>query len=118
MWSNSANDVTRRRFFRLLVLDLHELLPPYDTYLPTRSLDLMTIRNRVYERYYRSLEHFLEDVGLVFSNCRAYNKPDTEYVACANKLTAFVAARARALQAATATPVVQQQRNTSSSSPQ
>lgn len=79
---------------------------PVPSFRPPAT-DLSLIRRRVLEtqtppRYYRSLEHFLQDVGLVFSNCRAYNKPDTEYVACANKLQAFVTARVRAMQAAAA----------------
>ena len=69
---------------------------------PLSAADLSLIRSRVTARHYRSLEHFLEDVSLVFANCRAYNKPDTEYVACANKLQAFVAARVRAMQSSAA----------------
>ncbi len=42
---------------------------------------------------YGSLEHFLADVTLMTRNCRAFNRPDSEYVACANKLEAFLRAR-------------------------
>ena len=35
-------------------------------------------------------------------NCRAYNSPDTEYVACANKMHAFLNARLRDVQQAAA----------------
>ena len=47
---------------------------------------------------YRSFEHHLNDVQRVFENCRAYNKPDTEYVACASKLEAWVRGRVRTFQ--------------------
>ena len=42
--------------------------------------------------------HHLNDVQRGFENCRAYNKPDTEYVACASKLEAWVRGRVRTFQ--------------------
>lgn len=36
------------------------------------------------------------------NNARAYNRPDSEYVACASRVDAFVAARVRALAASLA----------------
>ena len=46
---------------------------------------------------YLSRDQFAADVALVFANCRRYNRPDTEFVACANKLEPFFKARMRAL---------------------
>ena len=43
-----------------------------------------------------SRDQFNADVLLVFANCRRYNRPDTEFVACANKLEPFFKARMRA----------------------
>jgi len=40
----------------------------------------------------------MADVSLMLRNCRTFNAPDTEYVACANKLELFAKARAAALQ--------------------
>ncbi len=43
---------------------------------------------------YGSLDAFMADITLLVKNCRTYNRPDTEYVACANKLELFAKARA------------------------
>jgi len=43
---------------------------------------------------YNSPEQWMADVGLLLRNCRTFNKPDTEIVACAARLEAFVRARA------------------------
>lgn len=66
------------------------LLPPH-TALPRADLSL--IARRAAGGGYTSLEHYLADVHLMLRNCRAFNRPDTEYVACANKLEAFLRAR-------------------------
>lgn len=40
-------------------------------------------------KYYSSRKLFIADMQRVFSNCRAYNAADTEYVRCANTLERF-----------------------------
>jgi len=57
------------------------------------AADLGLISRRVASGSYTSLEHYLADVQLLFRNCRAFNRADTEYVACANRLEAFLRAR-------------------------
>ena len=37
-------------------------------------MDLRTVLNRVYLGYYRSFQQFWLEMGLVFKNCRRYNK--------------------------------------------
>ena len=55
--------------------------------------DLSLIKRRVEEGAYNSLEHYLADVNLMFRNCRAFNRLDTEYVALATKLESYLRAR-------------------------
>lgn len=62
-------------------------------HFPCCCADLSLIARRAASGAYTSLEHYLADVHLMFRNCRAFNRPDTEYVACANKLEAFLRAR-------------------------
>jgi hypothetical protein len=64
--------------------------------------DLAEIKARVLghchdSKKYKSRDHFSADVTLIFANCRRYNRPETEFVACANKLEPFFKARLRAL---------------------
>ncbi|KAL4510059.1 hypothetical protein ABPG72_010252 [Tetrahymena utriculariae] len=40
----------------------------------TNPMDLGTISNRLYLDYYKSFQHFFQDFGLIFKNCRKYNK--------------------------------------------
>jgi len=68
------------------------LVPTYLTVVRD-PIDLSLIGRRVADGYYNSVDHFLGDISLMFANCRAFNHPDTEYVACAKKLDAFVRAR-------------------------
>ena len=44
----------------------------------------------------RTLEHLAAELEIMFNNCKAYNKPDTEYYATCVKLQAFTIARLRA----------------------
>ena len=37
-------------------------------------MDLGTINNRVYLGHYKDIQQFWADVGLVFQNCRRYNR--------------------------------------------
>lgn len=68
------------------------LVPEYAAVVK-EPMDLSLIARRAASGGYTSLEHYLADVHLMFRNCRAFNRPDTEYVACANKLEAFLRAR-------------------------
>lgn len=68
------------------------LAPDYRSVVE-HPMDLGTIRRKVADNAYTSLSHWFSDMERVFKNCRAYNKEDTEYVSCANKLEAFVRAR-------------------------
>ncbi|XP_033111742.1 histone acetyltransferase KAT2A-like [Anneissia japonica] len=52
-------------------------------------MDLKTMHERVKNRYYSSPKLFIADMQRIFSNCRAYNAVDTEYVRCANTLERF-----------------------------
>jgi len=47
--------------------------------------------------YYTSLEQWITEAGRVTENSRLYNKPETDYYACANKVDAFLSARLRSL---------------------
>lgn len=52
-------------------------------------MDLKTMTERLKNRYYCNKRLFLADMMRIFSNCRAYNTPDTEYFKCANTLERF-----------------------------
>lgn len=45
---------------------------------------------RLKNRYYCHKRLFIADMTRIFTNCRSYNKPDTEYYKCANTLEKFV----------------------------
>lgn len=49
-------------------------------------MDLKTMTERFKNKYYVNKRLFIADMLRIFSNCRAYNNPDTEYVKCANAL--------------------------------
>ena len=42
----------------------------------TQPMDLGTALNRLYLDYYQSLKQFWYELGLVFKNCRKYNKDE------------------------------------------
>lgn len=44
---------------------------------------------RLKNRYYIHKKLFIADMTRIFTNCRAYNKPDTEYYRCANTMERF-----------------------------
>jgi len=47
---------------------------------------------------YESKHAFLNDIGLMCANCRAFNTdPDNDFVACANKVEAFIRPRVEAI---------------------
>ncbi|XP_078660310.1 histone acetyltransferase KAT2A-like [Branchiostoma floridae x Branchiostoma belcheri] len=52
-------------------------------------MDLKTMGERLKNRYYCSKKLFIADMQRIFTNCRAYNSPDTEYFRCANTLERF-----------------------------
>ncbi|XP_077978636.1 histone acetyltransferase KAT2A-like [Glandiceps talaboti] len=52
-------------------------------------MDMKTMSERLKNRYYVSKKLFIADMQRIFSNCRAYNDPDTEYCKCANSLERF-----------------------------
>lgn len=57
-------------------------------------IDLSMVTARVESgSYYKSLDMFHADLKRIISNCRLYNKPDTPYYACADRLETFINAK-------------------------
>ncbi|XP_013421892.1 histone acetyltransferase KAT2B-like [Lingula anatina] len=52
-------------------------------------MDLKTMSDRLRCRYYCHKRLFIADLTRIFTNCRTYNSPDTEYYKCANNLERF-----------------------------
>ncbi|XP_074659125.1 histone acetyltransferase KAT2A-like isoform X2 [Tubulanus polymorphus] len=52
-------------------------------------MDLKSITDRLKGRYYIHKRLLIADMTRIFTNCRAYNQPDTEYYKCANVLEKF-----------------------------
>ncbi|TRZ25753.1 hypothetical protein HGM15179_001339 [Zosterops borbonicus] len=52
-------------------------------------MDLKTMSERLKNRYYVSKKLFMADLQRVFTNCREYNPPESEYYKCANILEKF-----------------------------
>jgi len=52
-------------------------------------MDLKTMTERLKSRYYVHKRLFIADMTRIFTNCRSYNDPDTEYYKCANVLEKF-----------------------------
>ncbi|KAH3876567.1 histone acetyltransferase KAT2B-like [Dreissena polymorpha] len=52
-------------------------------------MDLRTMGDRLKNRYYGHKKLFIADMTRIFTNCRSYNKPDTEYYKCANVMERF-----------------------------
>ncbi|XP_054847482.1 histone acetyltransferase KAT2B isoform X1 [Eublepharis macularius] len=52
-------------------------------------MDLKTMSERLKNRYYISKKLFMADLQRVFTNCREYNPPESEYYKCANILEKF-----------------------------
>lgn len=57
--------------------------------------DLKTMAERLKNRYYCHKRLFIADMTRIFTNCRSYNKPDTEYYKCANTLEKFALGKLR-----------------------
>ncbi|XP_014664151.1 PREDICTED: histone acetyltransferase KAT2A-like isoform X2 [Priapulus caudatus] len=68
--------------------------PDYYDIIPY-PMDLKTIQERLKTRYYTNKKIFMADMHRIFSNCRSYNAPDTEYYRCANTLEKFFMNRCR-----------------------
>ena len=51
--------------------------------------DLKSMTERLKNRYYVHKRLFIADMTRIFTNCRSYNDPDTEYYKCANVLEKF-----------------------------
>ena len=60
-------------------------------------MDLKTIGTRIFAGYYDNIEAFIDDVMLVFNNCRAYNQEHTPYYKCANVLESYFRDRIKSL---------------------
>ncbi|XP_055382309.1 histone acetyltransferase KAT2A [Condylostylus longicornis] len=52
-------------------------------------MDLKTMTDRLKKGYYVTRRLFMADMARIFSNCRLYNSPDTEYYRCANSLERY-----------------------------
>ncbi|XP_060554693.1 histone acetyltransferase KAT2B-like [Ruditapes philippinarum] len=62
--------------------------PDYYDYIKF-PMDLRTMGDRLKNRYYVHKKLFMADMMRIFTNCRSYNKPDTEYYKCANTMERF-----------------------------
>lgn len=51
--------------------------------------DLKTMSERLRNRYYVSKKLFMADLQRVFTNCKEYNPPESEYYKCASVLEKF-----------------------------
>ncbi|XP_023167733.1 histone acetyltransferase KAT2B-like [Drosophila hydei] len=49
-------------------------------------MDLKTVGERLERGYYKTRRLFMADMARIFSNCRDYNSPNTDYYRCANTL--------------------------------
>ncbi|XP_055642867.1 histone acetyltransferase KAT2A [Toxorhynchites rutilus septentrionalis] len=52
-------------------------------------MDLKTMGERLKNRYYVARRLFMADMARIFTNCRLYNSPETEYYRCANTLDRY-----------------------------
>ncbi|XP_055603504.1 histone acetyltransferase KAT2A [Uranotaenia lowii] len=52
-------------------------------------MDLKTMGERLKNKYYVSRRLFMADMARIFTNCRLYNSPETEYFRCANTLERY-----------------------------
>ncbi|XP_066571801.1 histone acetyltransferase KAT2B isoform X1 [Amia ocellicauda] len=52
-------------------------------------MDLKTMTERLKNRYYTTKKLFMADMQRIFTNCREYNPPESEYYKCANLLEKF-----------------------------
>jgi histone acetyltransferase len=66
-----------------------EVAPDYYATI-SNPIDLSTMRSRVTDGYYDTVDKFIEEVQLMFDNARVYNRKDTVYYKMADKLEAAV----------------------------
>ncbi|XP_027013214.1 histone acetyltransferase KAT2B isoform X1 [Tachysurus fulvidraco] len=52
-------------------------------------MDLKTMSERLKSRYYTTRKLFMADMQRIFTNCREYNPPESEYFKCANLLEKY-----------------------------
>lgn len=52
-------------------------------------VDLKTMSERLKSRYYTTRKLFMADMQRIFTNCREYNPPESEYYKCASLLEKF-----------------------------
>lgn len=60
-------------------------------------MDLKTMGERLKKGYYVTRRLFMADMARIFSNCRFYNAPETEYYRCANSLERYFQTKMREL---------------------
>ncbi|XP_017893660.1 histone acetyltransferase KAT2A isoform X1 [Ceratina calcarata] len=60
-------------------------------------MDLKTMTDRLKARYYVTRRLFIADMTRIFTNCRFYNSPDTEYYRYANALEKYFQTRMKEL---------------------
>ncbi|KAL0112065.1 hypothetical protein PUN28_013352 [Cardiocondyla obscurior] len=56
-------------------------------------MDLKTMQDRLNSGYYVIKKLFIADMSRIFTNCRLYNSPDTDYYRCANALEKYFQTR-------------------------
>lgn len=61
----------------------------YNIELAFSLTDLKTMSERLKSRYYTTRKLFMADMQRIFTNCREYNAPESEYYKCANLLEKF-----------------------------
>lgn len=59
--------------------------------------DLRTMTERLKSGYSSSKTLFIADMMRIFTNCRTYNAPDTEYYKCANTVERFFLSKIKEL---------------------
>lgn len=62
-----------------------EEAPGYFTII-TKPIDLSTIRNKLENKKYKSVDEFIADILLMFKNCKTYNIKTTEVYRCGEEL--------------------------------
>ncbi|KAG5889323.1 hypothetical protein JTB14_027471 [Gonioctena quinquepunctata] len=68
-------------------VDKHEVTDYYDHI--KYPMDLKTMADRLKSRYYVSRRLFIADMMRIFTNCKIYNSPETEYYQCAENLQQY-----------------------------
>ena len=72
LWRNSKSYIFQSP------VDVKELdIPDYYTIVKT-PMDMGTIKNKLKEHKYSKIQEFIDDMELVFYNCRLYNGVETE----------------------------------------